>query len=62
MKEIYEKYAYHVENLEALEVYEKEHHFFILNHNTGKIEDIDEHERYKFKSIIQEISKFSSPN
>ena len=62
MKEIYEKYAYHVENLEALEIYEKEHHFFILNRNTGKVEEIDEHERYKFKPIIREISKFSPPN
>lgn len=62
MKEIYEKYAYHVENLEALEIYEKEHHFFILNRNTGKVEEIDEHESYKFKSIIRETSKFSPPN
>ena len=58
MKEIYEKYAYHVDNSDGkYEIYDKEHQFFMLNRRSGKVEIIDEHEFYKLKTDFQDRLK-----
>lgn len=62
MKKIYDKYAFHMPNLDALYVYGKTHQYFVVNYNTHKVELINAQDGHKLRSIVRNEKKFTPPN